>query len=45
MFGDFTIPSYLHDSVYWDLIEDGLIPIETNDLDTEIEMIDEDIPF
>lgn len=44
MFEEFTVPAYLHDSVFYDMVEKGYIPMEINDpVPTSFE--DEDVPF
>ena len=40
MFGEFTVPAYMHDAVYFDLVEAGFIPV-----DSELEVIDEVVDF
>ena len=41
MFGEFTVPAYAHDAVYFDMIDRGYIEVTTEFVDQEIEMEDE----
>jgi hypothetical protein len=42
MFGEFTVPAYAHDSVYFDMIDRGYVEVPTEFLDKEIE-VQEDV--
>jgi len=44
MFGEFTVPAYAHDMVFFDLVERGYIEVSSGFVDKEVEMSDEDIP-
>jgi len=43
MFGEFTVPAYAHDSVFFDMVDRGYVEIISEFVDEIIEL-QEDIP-
>lgn len=43
MFGEFTVPAFAHDTVWFDMIERGYVEVASDFVDKEIELL-EDVP-
>jgi hypothetical protein len=41
MFGEFTVPAYAHDAVWYDMVDRGYVEVPTEFVDKELEVFDE----